>query len=287
MRLLGRLDSRVLPRLGRGCARILGRSVAADAELAPAVRSRVVRRARLAAGVAGLAAFALLVGGGYFLRDTNRDRGNSTVTHAAMHVGAAQGQQITSYLDDARARLSQLTTSAPVYALVSFGDYANPATTAETLQGITTCVAIARVPLSDRQTEIVKIPVVHLPVDVTNGMQNIAMHKQDQATAAARTAQSLTGGGKKEIELRTFYETNAQVLRDEADNYQKGCRCVYAAVVRATPTRLAGLAKRPGVRVVDPAPALRRSDQAVFLPVLPEQRDKVDPLPDSALPKSK
>jgi len=66
--------------------------------------------------------------------------------------------------------------------------------------------------------------------------------------------------------------------------YRERCSCVYAGVVRATPAVLRDVAARPGVRVVDPAPEVRRVDRAVFLPPLPEQADTARPPPDGGPP---
>jgi hypothetical protein len=48
--------------------------------------------------------------------------------------------------------------------------------------------------------------------------------------------------------------------------------------------RLAELTGRAGIRVVDPAPEIRRLDRTVFLPLLPEQATVVAPPPDRSLP---
>ena len=138
---------------------------------------------------------------------------------------------------------------------------------------------VVRVPLPDRQTEVVRLPAQLLPQDVTAGMAGLADRKDreaaDQRSRAADTADPTTRQG---------YETGAQVAAREAAGYRSACACVYAAVVRAAPAALRALAGRDGVRALDPAPEVTRLDRTVFLPPLPEQRDTARPPADTARP---
>ena len=77
--------------------------------------------------------------------------------------------------------------------------------------------------------------------------------------------------------VQDAYRRAARTANAEATAYRTHCSCVYAAVVRAAPSALAELARRPGVRAVDPAPEVRSLDRAVFQPPLPEQTDLVGP----------
>lgn len=65
--------------------------------------------------------------------------------------------------------------------------------------------------------------------------------------------------------------------------YRTGCACLYAAVVRAEPVAPRGVAARPEVRAVDPAPEVSRLDRTVFTPLLPEQREVARPPADAGL----
>ena len=71
------------------------------------------------------------------------------------------------------------------------------------------------------------------------------------------------------------YETAAGTAATEAAAYRSGCSCVFAAVLRAAPAVLQGVARRAGVRIVDPAPEVRRLDRTEFRPPLPEQTGTV------------
>jgi hypothetical protein len=175
-----------------------------------------------------------------------------------VRVGVSQGASIPGYLSDSRSRLATLPSGGSVYALVSFADYLDPVGTARLLDGVETFQVYTRVPLPHTQTAIVKIPVASLPGDLTAGMDARArLSSQD----AARTGDAVSAA--------------------EADRYRRHCACAYAAVVRAGAATLAGLANRPGVRAVDPAPAVNRLDRAVFLPPLPEQRVVAGPPDDT------
>lgn len=200
-------------------------------------------------------------------------------------VGVADGGSIPDYLRAAAAELTGLaapTAAGPGdYALVSFGGYLPPARAAAVLGDTPVAVVLARVPLPDRQTEIVRIAAMRLPDDVVAGMADVAARKDREAAdyreRAAAPAASADPGTSR------VYATGASVAAREAAAYRAGCACVYAAVVRAAPDVLRALAGRAGVRAVDPAPEVTRLDRAVFTPPLPEQREGARPPADTGL----
>ncbi|MET7470571.1 hypothetical protein ACFYON_00320 [Micromonospora sp. NPDC005686] len=190
-------------------------------------------------------------------------------------VGVTGGASIPEYLRAAGDELARL--DAPDgYALVSFADYLTPARAAAALDGTRVSAVVARVPLPGRQTEIVRIAALRLPQDVVAGMAGVAGRK-DREAADYRSRAAATA----DTELRRVYDSGAEVAVREAAAYRTGCACVYAAVVSAAPDALRALAGRAGVRVVDPAPEVRRLDRTVFTPPLPEQRDVVRPPADT------
>ncbi|MEV7264635.1 hypothetical protein AB0N38_13895 [Micromonospora aurantiaca] len=205
-----------------------------------------------------------------------RDRPVSDRTMGEVtRVGVTDGASIPAYLRAAGDELARL--DAPDgYALVSFDGYLTPARAAATLDGTRVSAVVARVPLPGRQTEIVRIAALTLPRDVVAGMAGVATRK-DRETAGYRSRAAATA----DPELRRVYDSGAEVAAREAEAYRTGCACVYAAVVSAPPDALRGLAGRPGVRVVDPAPEVTRLDRTVFTPPLPEQRDVVRPPADT------
>jgi hypothetical protein len=203
-------------------------------------------------------------------------------------VGVAAGDSIPGYVRSAAADLAALPTAAPevgdgTYALVSFTSYLTPQRAAAVFGDVPVAAVFGRVPLPDRQTEIVRIAAQRLPDDVVAGMADLAVRKDREAADYRDRAAALGGGGPAERELRQLYVSGAQVAAAEATAYRSGCACVYAAVIRAGAGTLRGVASRAEVRVVDPAPEVRRLDRTVFTPPLPEQQEVASPPADKGL----
>ncbi|MCP2327960.1 hypothetical protein HDA40_006467 [Hamadaea flava] len=184
-------------------------------------------------------------------------------------VGVEPNGSIPGYAESSRAELDKLAAEgAPeAYALVTLTEYLPPESLTPILAGVAVSAVYVRVPLAGEQTEIVRIPVTKVPVDVVTGMGQIADRKSREA---AEYAAKLTASPA--ADLVAVYESGQRVAAAERDAYAQHCACAYAAVVRATPAALEPLAHRAGVRVVDVAPEIRRLDRAVFWPPLPEQR---------------
>ena len=178
------------------------------------------------------------------------------------------------------ARVRRRPPGDGTYALVTLAAYLPPQRLATVLGDVGVSTVFGRVPLPGRQTEIVKIPALRVPDDVVAGMDQVAARKDVEAADYRALAATVDGDGPDERELRERYASGAEVAAAEAAAYRTGCACVYAAVVRATPGALRGVAARPDVRAVDPAPEVYRLDRTVFTPPLPEQRDVVRPPAD-------
>lgn len=264
--LLQRLDRRLLPPLARGMAR-LGQGTV---------------RLRLLTGTALLSSVAVLVTAVWAAE--RRPQGDGTVGEVA-RVGVVEGQSIPGYLASSRNELARLLaaprTGPPpqVYALVTLAGYLAPDRLGPVLADVTVSEVFSRVPLPKVQTQIVRIPAFRIPEDVIGGMLRVAERKDREAQDYAERGALLTGEGERERELRARYASGAQVAQAEATAYRSRCSCVYAAVVRGTPTVLEQVAARPGVRAVDPAPEVQRLERVVFSPPLPEQDDLVLPPP--------
>ncbi|MGS2615281.1 hypothetical protein ACVCAH_12260 [Micromonospora sp. LZ34] len=264
--LLRQLDQRLLPRLATAVAR-LGHGRA---------------RPRLLPSVALLSCAAVLLTAA--LATDDRPVGDRTVGEVT-RVGVANGESIPGYVRAAGADLATLpATAAPgdgTYALVSLSSYLPPQQLAAVLGDVSVAEVFGRVPLPDRQTEIVRIPAQRLPEDVVAAMADLAARKDREAADYRSRAAGTADPG-----LRQVYASGAEVAAAEAAAYRSGCACVYAAVVRAEPAALRGVAARPDVRVVDPAPEVRRLDRTVFTPPLPEQQDVARPPADGGLAPS-
>jgi hypothetical protein len=205
-------------------------------------------------------------------------------------VGVRDGDLVAEYLAASRAELDRLVAqgragSAPreIYALVSLTAYLSPdaiaALIASAPDGLNPVVAYARVPLTRRQTQLVRLGAQRLPGDVIAAMIDVADRKDRDARYYARLAED----DEFSERMRALYASNGEVAREEALAYRAGCACVFALVVRAGPAVLAGLAAQPVVRVVDAAPEVTDVARTVFVAPLPEHLGRVEPLPDDGL----
>ncbi|MEU4334158.1 hypothetical protein AB0F59_05975 [Micromonospora lupini] len=265
--LLRQLDQRLLPPLTRAVARLGDRSGRSGVLTWAAVLST--------AAVLGAAVWAA----------DDAPVGDRTVGEVT-RVGVADGDSVPGYLRSAAADLAALSPTAPAtgdgtYALVVLDAYLPPQRLTAVLGDVSVSTVFGRVPLSGRQTEIVRIPALRVPDDVVAGMAQVAARKDGEAADYRARAAGVRGDGAADRELRERYATDADVASAEAAAYRTGCACVYAAVVRAAPEVLRGVASRPDVRAVDPAPEVYRLDRTVFNPPLPEQHDVVRPPADT------
>jgi hypothetical protein len=247
-----------------------------------AAARRLVRGARRARWLLVVAALLAVTAVAVALSRPGAPAGDPTVG-AVVRVGVVDGQSVPAYVAssaDELARLLAAPASGPVYALVSFTGYVAPDRLAPLLTGAAVAAVYARVPLPRVQTQLVRIPALRLPGDVTVGMDDVARRKDAEAADDRRLADAAPAGSA----LRRTYASGAEVAAAEAGAYRAHCACVYAAVVRATPAALDALRRRDGVRAVDPAPEVRRLDRAVFTAPLPEQTALAGPPEDAGLP---
>jgi hypothetical protein len=241
--------------------------------------ARLVRGARRLGWVTMLAwVVVLAVGAAAFWRFTRTDVTGPTFDDT-VRVGVRDGDSVPAYAAASRAELAALPAEPAVYALVTLTGYVAPAGVAPLVAGTQPAYAYARVPLPDRQTELVRLGTTRPPVDLLSAMAAVAERKD----AAARTDTG-RAAAQTDARLRAIDETDAAVERAEAQAYRAGCACVFALVVRGTPAALRDLAGRPGVRIVDPAPEVRDPAHTVFAAPLPEQTGRVTPPPDTGLP---
>jgi hypothetical protein len=189
-------------------------------------------------------------------------------------VGLIEGQSVDAYLRASRAELATLTRSAghaDVWALVTLASYVPPDRLTPMLAGVGVAEVYARAPLPGPPTAVVRIPAYRVPGDVISGMLATAVLRDHEAAYYRQLSARVTGDTPNDARLRRAYTTAAAVAGAEARAYRAHCSCVVAAVVRATPAALTGLAARAGVRGVDPAPEVTTLDRAEFRPLLPEQ----------------
>lgn len=236
-------------------------------------------RQRLLTGLALAGAAAMLI---TVVTITDRGPGVETPSGDVVRVGVVEGQSVPGYLRSSRGELAALLPSAgsPVagetWALVSLAAYVPPDRLPGVLDGAAVAQVYARAPLPDVRTQVVKIPVYRLPEDVVAGMSNAALARDREQADYRKLGGELEGDGVDEIRLRRAYDSAARTAAAEAAAYRARCACVFAAVVRAAPAALDRIAGRPEVRVVDPAPEVRRLDRTEFRPLHPEQLDGED-----------
>ncbi|WP_025617910.1 hypothetical protein [Salinispora cortesiana] len=215
-------------------------------------------------------------------------QGGAPTADEMTRVGVAAGESIPGYLQDATDDLEALPTASPspeddTFALVSLSTYLTPHQAANVFGNVPVAAVIGRVPLPERQTEVVRIDVPDLPGDVITAMADLATRKEREAGDYRAQAAAVSDGRPEQREQSALYLSAAQMAEAEAKAYRGGCACVYAAVVRAEPVELRQVASQPDVRVVDPAPEVHRLDRAVFTPPLPEQEVVAHPFTDSDL----
>jgi hypothetical protein len=203
-----------------------------------------------------------------------------------VRVGVVEGQSVGGYLAASRRELTMLTdpsgpAAGDTWALVSLRDYTAPAQLPALLADAAVAQVYARVPLPGTRTQVSLIPVYTMPGDVSAGMLNVALVRDQEQADYSRLERSLTGAGNREQRLRQTYANAARIAAQEAAAYRAGCSCVFAAVIRAAPATLDGIASRPGVRAVDPAPEVRSLDHTEFRPPLPEEVGTVSPEPSA------
>ncbi|MEU7902411.1 hypothetical protein [Actinoplanes sp. NPDC049118] len=253
-----RPGDRMLPPLNRGLPRI---------GMSPA-RLRVMTGLALGAAAALLVTVVWVADRGPEMPDPTGD---------VVRVGVVEGQSVAGYLRSSRGELAALLPSSgspaagETWALVSLRDYLAPDRLQAVLEGIPVAQVYARAPLEGMRTQVVKVPVYRMPQDVVAGMLNAALARDQEQADYRKLGAELQGEGPNEIRLRRAYDTAARTAASEAAAYRAHCACVFAAVVRAAPPMLEGLAGRPEVRAVDPAPEVRSLDRTEFRPVLPEQ----------------
>jgi hypothetical protein len=192
-----------------------------------------------------------------------------------VRVGVVDGQSVPGYLRASGGELRALTKVTPnarVWALVSLDAYLSPGQTTAELGGVAVAQVYARAPLAGPMTQVVRIPVYRMPDDVLAGMAGAAAGRDRERADYQQLSAGLTGGDPRQARLRQAYDSAARTAADEATAYRRGCSCVFAAVIRASPAVLADVARHAGVRAVDPAPEVRRLDRTEFRPPLPEQQ---------------
>ncbi|MDT7771608.1 MAG: hypothetical protein QOC67_532 [Pseudonocardiales bacterium] len=225
----------------------------------------------------------------------------------AVRLGPDPGAPVAAYLAGLPARWPPPGAPA-VPALVQFGTELDGASVARLLAGVTPATAVIRVPLPRVQTALrfEALPPVDLADPVLGAQRQLALAQQAAARDASAEAGRLTG------RAASVARYEAAVLggglggaaggapsgaapgapsgaapggpSGEAGGAQSGaptpCRCVLAVLVVGDRAALSRLAEQPAVRAVDAAPAGTPTSGVALAPLLPEQTQAADPVPD-------
>jgi hypothetical protein len=178
-------------------------------------------------------------------------------------LGPEQGERVADYATRAR---HTLPTTGEVWALVQLGEPVDAGTAAALTEGVRVSRVVYRVPLPRVQTALVTMPLPgQRPAGELREAQRRAADERKRAgERAAADGQSRAAG----------------IAAAEAAELRAGCACVLALLVRADRSGLDAVAGRPPVRVIHAAtPGLPLRAVAVS-PLLPEQHDVVEPVPD-------
>ncbi len=176
-----------------------------------------------------------------------------SIPEVEVTVGPYPGDEVGSYLADARSRLDELVLAAPdadLFAVVSFTGYRTPAELLALLSDYRMHRVFIRMPPDG---EVLEAQVRDPVADVDAAF----------AHAADATARRMASATDPQAHARAGQEASA---------YGGRCSCVFSAVVRAPAGRLAELAGTDGVRLVDVASPGATMAGSVFVPLLPERR---------------
>jgi hypothetical protein len=267
-RMLRRLDQRVLPPIGHALSGL----------------SRGTRRLRLVLITASVLSVAIVLVTVYVA--TRSPVAPQRAAATRVRIGVMPGDSIADYVRRTRTDLgTQVQAHAgsddtSIAALVSFTAYVAPDHVADLIAGTHVVSVFTHVPLDGQTTQIYNVAAYTLPGDIENAMHEQARLKAQAARNNSDKAAATDPDTDERRRLREQYLADSAAETAEANAYRSLCACVFAAVVYATPAQLAVVARRPGVRAVDPAPSvteLRDLQYAIFAPPRPEERTTADP----------
>ncbi len=177
----------------------------------------------------------------------------------SVHLGPEPGEDVAGYL----AALPEPAAGvAP--ALVQFAAERTPTDAAALGAGGTIVTAVFRAALPRVQTAL-RFQALDPGAPPVSALD---LARRRAASAAADDVTRLAG------RPRAVAAAEAAVLAEP------DCACVLALVVRADGAALRAIAARPGVRAVDAAPPGTTDRELALSPLLPDQVERADPLPD-------
>jgi hypothetical protein len=178
-----------------------------------------------------------------------------------VRLGPEAGEDVAAYVTRVPATRPSEGVRTPALVQLSTDSTASDALAATA--GTAPLTAVFRVPLPRVQTAL-RFEALEPGVPPSTALDNARVRAQQAAATDAR----LPG------------RPGAVAAAEAAALADRGCRCVVALVVEGDGSALTAVAGRPGVRAVEAAPPGTTARELALAPLLPEQTERADPLPD-------
>lgn len=193
-----------------------------------------------------------------------------TPSVGSVRLGPEPGEDVAAYVARLPDHLPPAGTRA--LSLVQFDTELAAADALAVTAGATPVTAVFRVPFERVQTALRFVPL-DPNVAPADALDQARIRALRDAEAAA--AQSRNGDGQPTTDrAAAVADAEARALA------RPECRCLPALLVDADRAALDAIAARPGVRAVDAAPPGVTVSELALAPLLPEQTERADPLPD-------
>lgn len=193
---------------------------------------------------------------------------------ASRTLGPAAGEPVAAYLQTAAASLAAAQHGSPGatrVALVSFVAYRTGAQAVTALSAVSVLRVYLRAPAAGRDAAQLPVNIdADLAAELPRAFSRLAQERLREQRSFASLAASITATTPQDRDFKSQYVAFARTTGLEARAYARGCACVYAAVVTGTPSQLAALRVRAGVRAVQAAGAGLPIAQLQVIPLLPE-----------------
>ena len=201
------------------------------------------------------------------------DRVEAGADPSLAFVGIQPGAAVGPYIADANRRLDALsvTPDASLIGLMVFSRYVTPAQAAD----LAAPTRPTRAYYAPRGTgvspgETAYASVVDIRVDLPAQLKAAAGQLMERVKQNESFAKAIPGNTAEERAQKAEQLRDAATWRAEAKALLGSCACVFAVVVRGPARVLAELARRPGVRLIDPAPPGSQTGLLEFRPLRPE-----------------
>ncbi|MDX6274975.1 MAG: hypothetical protein QOJ92_2185 [Frankiales bacterium] len=186
-------------------------------------------------------------------------------------VGIQPGAAVATYIDGARKRLDEITQpDASVVGLMVFDHYVTAAQAAQLADPTRPTRAYYATHGKELPGEPPYAPVVDIARDLPPQLKAAANQLMVLVKQNEQFAFTIAGNNAEERAQKAQLIRDARLWRTEAAVLRGPCACVFAVVVRGKARVLQELARRPGIRLIDPAPPGAQTGLLNFGPLRPE-----------------